>query len=72
MPEQYQEILQTRLAAPDNPNIQPEELDIAIIVNTYMYIGDRIDWARKVREGLKPGGKFIVIDFKKKTHTCWP
>lgn len=57
---------ETRLAPPDAPNLQPEEADIVLFVNTYIYLPDRAIYLRRVFEALSPGGKLVIIDFKKK------
>ena len=72
LPDNFQERLTTRLATEDNPNLRENEVDIAVIVNTYMYVGNRVDWLKKVVNGLKPGGEIIIIDFKKKRTPVGP
>lgn len=54
----------TRLAKEDDPLLQNGEVDYVLIVNTYFYLGDRLSYLRKVRNGLKNGGKLIVVDYK--------
>ena len=49
----------------DSPLMGQKQYDLAIIVNTYHHIEDRVDYFRKVKDGLKGNGKLIVIDFKK-------
>ena len=41
LPEPYQNRLETRLALPMDPKLNTEEVDGAVIVNTYMYIPNR-------------------------------
>jgi len=72
LPDEFQDRLVTRLSSENNPNLEPNELDIAVIVNTYMYVGNRVDWMKKVVSGLKPGGKVIIIDFKRKKTPVGP
>ncbi len=72
LPDRYQERLTTRLSTENNPNLQPAEVDIAVIVNTYMYVGNRVEWLKKIIAGLKPGGEIIIIDFKKKRTPVGP
>lgn len=55
----------TRLAKPTDPLLRDAEVDAAIVVNTYSYIENRIDYMKKIAQGIKPKGKLLVIDFKK-------
>ena len=55
----------TRLAKPNDPLLQPDEVDAVVIVNTYGYLEDRKAYLSVVRKGIKPGGRILIIDFKK-------
>lgn len=35
---------ETRLATTDNSKLKPEEADVVILVNTYIYIPDRVNY----------------------------
>lgn len=72
LPPETQPRLETRLATPDDPNLNPEEVDIVLIVNTYMYIKNRVDYLKTLKEGIKPGGTLLIIDFKKKRTPIGP
>jgi ubiquinone/menaquinone biosynthesis C-methylase UbiE len=72
LPDQFHNRLVTRLSSENDPNLKENELDVAVIVNTYMYVGGRTDWMKKVLKGLKPGGKVIIIDFKRKRTPVGP
>ncbi len=50
----------------DSPNLEAEEIDAAIIVNTYHHIENRGDYFEQVLKGLKTKGKLLIVDFKKK------
>jgi SAM-dependent methyltransferase len=63
-PVDVQALLETRLAAPDNPNLQPNEVDVVLMVNTYIYLDDRITYFRNLRQTLKKDGRLIIVDFK--------
>jgi SAM-dependent methyltransferase len=56
--------LTTRLSVPDDPMLMPNEADWALIVNTYYFIENRVDYLKKVLKGLKPNGKIMVVDYK--------
>ena len=64
--------IETRLTQEDNPNLRPAEADLVLIVNTYAYISNRVAYFTKVREGLRPGGRLVVIDFKKEPLPVGP
>lgn len=58
--------MSTRKAAFNDPMLKKEEVDRVLIVNTYHHIEKRPLYFSKVLNGLKPDGKLIVIDFKKR------
>lgn len=64
--EHIQSRLETRLSKPDIPNLAPGEADIVLIVNTYMYLSDRVDYLKKLKPCIAEGGKLVIVDFKKK------
>ena len=72
LPEEHQDKLETRLALPGDPKLAPEEVDIAVIVNTYMHMDDRIDYLEILHEGVSKGGTILIIDFKKKRTPIGP
>lgn len=48
----------------DDPLLSPGEADIVLTVNTYHHIDNRVEYFRKVLQGLKSGGKLMIVDFK--------
>ncbi len=63
---EFQDRFETRLATPTNSNLKPGEADIVLIVNTFIYIQDRVAYLKHLRDVLPDGGEIIVVDFKKK------
>lgn len=63
-PAEVQLLLETRLADPADPNLKPEEVDVILMVNTYIYLENRAAYFRNLRKGLKKDGRVIIIDFK--------
>ena len=63
--ETVKERLQTRLSLEDDPLLAPQEVDIVLMVNTYHFLSDRPEYLRRIRSGVKRGGKIILVDFKK-------
>jgi SAM-dependent methyltransferase len=56
--------VEARLVKPDDPLLASEEADVVLIVNTYCYLSNRVDYFTKVWKGMKPDGRLVVIDFK--------
>jgi len=54
------------LARSDDPMLPAGKADLILMVDVYHYIQDRavrIAFGKKLREGLAPGGRLVVIDF---------
>lgn len=56
--------VETRLVPPDDPRLKEREVDVALLVNTYLNIDERTDYLTKLRKGLKEDGKIVIVDFK--------
>jgi len=56
----------------DSPDLQPDEIDKLLIVNTYHHIDNRNEYFKKVKNGLKTNGEAIIIDFFKKKQKIGP
>ncbi|NBC24548.1 MAG: methyltransferase domain-containing protein [Bacteroidetes bacterium] len=63
--EGLKEHIETRLIPYDSPNLEPSEVDMALIVNTYHHIEDRVPYFSDVLRGLKKEGELLVVDFFK-------
>ena len=48
----------------DNPNLKNGEADGLLVVNTYHHLDDRTEYMKNALEGIKEGGKIIIVDFK--------
>ncbi len=72
LPENLQAKLEPRLAFANDPSLKPGEVDIILIVNTFMYIPNRTDYLKTLLKGLSDGGKLIIVDFKKKRTPIGP
>jgi SAM-dependent methyltransferase len=57
--------IRAQRVAPDDPQLPPGGVDTILMVDTLHYIKgpDRGAYARKLRAGLAPGGRVVVIDF---------
>ena len=48
----------------DDPAL-PEPVDVVFLTNVYHHIADRPAYFAKVREGLAPRGRLVIVDFEK-------
>lgn len=65
LPAEMQAHFETRLGTTNDPNLRPEEADIALIINTITYIERPVPYLRRLGEGLSPGGSVTILDYKK-------
>ena len=65
-PKQVQNNISTRLAEPDDPNLENEEVDIAMIVNTVSYIENLEKYLGVLKKGVKKTGSVMIVDYKNK------
>ncbi len=72
LPEDFQSRFEARLCPTDDPNLNYQEADMVIMVNTYIYINDRIEYLKKLQEGMAHEGNLVIIDFKKKDIPIGP
>jgi ubiquinone/menaquinone biosynthesis C-methylase UbiE/rhodanese-related sulfurtransferase len=54
---------EARVVAADDPAIEPGTADVIFLSNTYHHLDNRVVYARKLRAGLKPGGRLVIVDF---------
>ena len=47
----------------DDPMIPKGGADLILMVDVYHYIKERVAYGEKLREGLAPGGRLIVLDY---------
>ncbi len=57
--------VRTHLAAFDDPGLAPASVDAIVTLNVWHHIEGREAYAARVREALKPGGAFVIVDFLK-------
>jgi len=71
-PEEIYEKIEIRLSKPEDPLLKHSETDIVLIVNTFHFINNRIDYLKKVKQGIRDGGKLVIVDFKGGTMPVGP
>ncbi len=59
----------TQLCLFESPNLPPESVDLAFICDTYHHIDHRAAYLKELRASLKPGGRVVIVDFKKDKTT---
>ncbi len=63
---------EARLVDLDDAKLKKGEVDAVIIVNTYMYISNRIAYMQKLRQGVAKGGMVLIVDYKEKNIPVGP
>lgn len=64
--------IETRRATESDPQLQPGEADIIILVNTYHHIDNRPEYFSVARQTLAEGGAVVIVDFFKKELPVGP
>ncbi|HMQ49345.1 MAG TPA: class I SAM-dependent methyltransferase [Saprospiraceae bacterium] len=72
LPDQYQNKLETRLGLESDPRLKPAEVDVVLIVNTFMYIPNKLEYLKSLKNCLSENGQLIIVDFKKKRTPLGP
>jgi ubiquinone/menaquinone biosynthesis C-methylase UbiE len=57
--------ISARKAEYEKPPVSEKEADIVYMIDVYHHIENRKDYFSLVKNGLKPNGEMIIIDFKK-------
>ncbi len=66
LPEEYRDRLETRLGQFHDPMLERVEVELAIIINTIAYIENPVAYLRILKNGVKSGGRVMIMDFKMK------
>jgi predicted methyltransferase len=48
---------------PNDPALTPRSVDTVLVVNTWHHIEDRVAYAKKLGEALRPNGAVWIVDF---------
>ncbi len=64
--------LETRLVQGDKIPLKDGEIDAAVIVNTFMFIPNHVEYLKELLRKLKPEGKVLIVDFKKRRIPLGP
>ena len=63
---------EARLVEVDDAKLKKKEADAVIIVNTYMFIENRIAYMQQLRKGISTGGMVLIVDYKEKNIPVGP
>lgn len=55
--------VKSRRVEKDDSELPPAGIDTILMVDTFHYVKERAAYARKLRAGLAPGGRIVVIDY---------
>ena len=64
--------LETVLAAPDDPRLPEQSVDIIFFCDVLHHVDNRTAYYPKLAQALKPGGRIVVIEFYKKDLPIGP
>jgi SAM-dependent methyltransferase len=67
-----EEQMQLRRVPYNDPSLSPGEVDLFFTCNTYHHIEDRAQYMERVRKGLAPGGRVVIVDFTEGTTPHGP
>lgn len=66
LPKEVQKNITTRLAKPNDPMLEDNEVDKVIIINTASYISKLENYLATLKRGIKPNGSIMILDYKNK------
>ncbi|MFA0961604.1 class I SAM-dependent methyltransferase [Roseivirga sp. BDSF3-8] len=66
VPEAIADRIDIRLTPADSAALEPGEADVALVVNTYYFLFDRVEYFQNIRKSLSDDGMVIVVDYKDK------
>jgi SAM-dependent methyltransferase len=52
------------LGSPESANL-PIPVDLALMVDTYHHLSNRVAYFQRLRSSLKPGGRVVIVDHRK-------
>jgi SAM-dependent methyltransferase len=56
--------IETRLTPAERPNLEINETDAVLIVNTYFYIPERQSYLQQLSNCIKENGKLVIVEYK--------
>ncbi len=66
LPKEFRPRLEPRLGTESDPKLERSEVDIILLVNTFMYIENQEDYLKKLYPALRSDGRIVIVDWKKR------
>lgn len=63
---------EARAVKADDPMIAPRSVDVIFLCNTYHHMENRVSYFKRLRTGLKPNGRVVIVDFYDKQIPVGP
>ncbi len=60
------------LGSVDAPRIPARSVDLALLLDTFHHVDDRIDYARRLKRALRPEGRVAIIEWQKRDLPVGP
>ena len=57
------------LAAPDDPKLPPDGVDLVFSSNTYHHLAERPAYFGRMKSALRPGGRVAIVEYEE--HSGW-
>ena len=51
------------LASYSTPHLPPSHVDLILVVDTYHHLEDRVNYFRRLRSMLRPGGRLAILEY---------
>lgn len=64
--------IEPRLVPTNNPQLQENEADAVLVVNTFMYIQNPVEYLNLLNKGLRSNSQLLIVDFKKENTPLGP
>jgi SAM-dependent methyltransferase len=52
------------LASADDPRLPKGSADVVLILDTFHHVDDRVEYARRLKRALRPGGRVAIVDWR--------
>ena len=60
--------IEFRTILPDDAQLEHNEVDGILLVNTYHHLENRIEYFKNLLNGINDGSKVVIVDFKKESN----
>ncbi|UII28668.1 DUF1698 domain-containing protein [Fulvivirga maritima] len=64
LPREQRSRISTRISAENDPLLEAGEVDGALVVNTYYFLGDRTNYLKKILNAITTNGTILIVDYK--------